>query len=228
MISNTQRFFGFIVALAFFALVVTHLPRANAGGDTVKATSSIAPPVARQARAGEETATFAAGCFWSVEHMFGQLEGVVSAEPGYAGGTTQNPTYDQVVTGQTGHAETVNVIYDPKVVSYSELLHVFLAIHDPTTLNRQGPDEGTHYRSAIFTRSEAQRQSALAAIAEATTKKQWPNPIVTQVQALTDFTRAEDYHLNYYATHLDEPYCKYVIAPKVKKFHEKFGDKIKK
>lgn len=176
---------------------------------------------------GKESATFAAGCFWSMEAIFKQLKGVVDVKPGYSGGNLKNPSYEQVETGTTGHAESINIIYDPRVISYRDLLEVLLTVRNPTTLNRQGPDEGPQYRSIIFYRSEAQRQIAEKAIQDFTAKKVWPDPIVTEIQPFQKFYRAEDYHLNYYNLHPDQPYCAAVVRPEIEEFQEKFKDKLK-
>ena len=175
----------------------------------------------------KETATFAAGCFWSMEAIFKQLKGVEKVEPGYAGGSTAKPSYEQVETGKTGHAETANITFDPKVISYRDLLQVLLTVRDPTTMNRQGPDEGPQYRSVIFYRNAAQKQAAQKAIQEVNVSHQWKNPVVTQVAPLTTFYRAEGYHLDYYNQHPNEPYCRSVIAPEIAEFREKFKSKLK-
>ena len=188
---------------------------------TTKAATTRPYPVT-QAKAGQETATIAAGCFWSMDATYRKIKGVSSVEPGFAGGKTQNPSYDQVVTGTTGHAETINVIYDPKVVSYGSLLRVMMTTNDPTTLNRQGADEGTQYRSAIFFRSAAQKAIALDEIRKMNASRIWKNRVVTQVAPFTNFYRAEDYHLNYYNLNPNKPYSKIVIAPKIAKFDSKF------
>jgi len=189
--------------------------------------SAPVPKTPAKPPAGKEIATFAGGCFWSMEAMFSELKGVEKAEPGYAGGTVDKPSYEQVGSGETGHAETINVTFDPKVISYDELLHVLLTVHDPTTLNRQGADVGTQYRSAIFYNGEAQKQTAQKVIGEVNQAGLWKNPIVTTVTPFTNFYRAEDYHLNYYNLHPDEPYSRQVIAPKMTKFHTKFKAKLK-
>ena len=209
-------------------------------GYGLKAGGAAAPEVAPEAPAktvkplteikapeGREMATFAGGCFWSMEAMFAQLKGVDKVEPGYAGGAVANPTYEQVCADTTGHAETVHIVFDPKVVTYAQLLHIFFRVHNPTTLNQQGPDSGSQYRSAVFTHDEAQRQAALAAISEVEKEKIWDGRAVTQLEAFSNFYRAEEHHLNYYNQHLDEPYCKYVIAPKIEKFHAHFKDQLK-
>ncbi|HHV93139.1 MAG TPA: peptide-methionine (S)-S-oxide reductase MsrA [Firmicutes bacterium] len=176
---------------------------------------------------GTETATLAGGCFWCLEAVFESLRGVSSVIPGFAGGTTVNPTYEEVCTGTTGHAEVVQITFDPAVISYRDLLEVFFSIHDPTTLNRQGPDVGTQYRSAIFYHTEEQRQMAEAVIAELEASKVFDLPIVTEVVPLTAFYPAEDYHENYYNLNPNQPYCRTVIAPKIAKFRKKFQDRLK-
>ncbi len=163
-----------------------------------------------------EVATFAAGCFWSMEAIFEQLKGVEKVEPGYAGGRTAKPSYEQVGTGKTGHAETFDITFDPDVISYRDLLEVLFTVHDPTTLNKQGADVGTQYRSAIFYRSEEQKKTAQKAISEIAARL-WKKPIVTTVQPFTNFYRAEDYHQDYYKRNPKESYCTFVIGPKMEK-----------
>ncbi|MBV9849364.1 MAG: peptide-methionine (S)-S-oxide reductase MsrA [Armatimonadetes bacterium] len=173
-------------------------------------------------------ATFAAGCFWSMEAIFQQLRGVEKVEPGYAGGTLPHPRYEQVETGTTGYAETVNITFDPKVISYRDLLRVLLTVRDPTTLNQQGPDAGPQYRSVIFYRSEGQKRAAEMMIRQITTEHLWNQPIVTAIAPFTTFYRAEDYHLDYYRHHPNEPYCQYVIAPEIAQFRAEFKSKLKR
>ncbi len=173
-------------------------------------------------------ATLAGGCFWCLEAVFDELKGVVSVESGYAGGHIPNPSYKAVCTGMTGHAEVVQVTFDPSVLDYADLLRVFFTIHDPTTLNRQGADAGTQYRSAIFTHDEAQRAAAEAVIREISESKLWPNPIVTEVTPLDKFYIAEDYHQEYYVNNSNQPYCRVVVEPKVTKFRKHFVDRLKK
>jgi peptide-methionine (S)-S-oxide reductase len=174
-----------------------------------------------------EVATFAGGCFWCLEAVFEQLHGVTKVESGYAGGQTPNPTYRQVCQGTTGHAEVVQVTFDPAIISYRELLQVFFATHDPTTLNRQGADVGTQYRSAIFSHSPEQQRAAEKCIAELNAAKIWDRPIVTQVVPFTSFHRGEDYHQEYYRSHPEEGYCQFVISPKVAKFRKQFAKLLK-
>ena len=174
-----------------------------------------------------ETATLAGGCFWCLEAVFLRLRGVHRAESGYAGGHVDNPTYRAVCTGSTGHAEVVQVDYDPQEISFSELLEVFFAIHDPTTLNRQGADVGTQYRSAIFYHDDVQKQAAERTIADLNAQDIWDNPIVTEVVPLTKFYPAEDYHREYYDRNPEQGYCQVVISPKVAKLRQKFSEKLK-
>lgn len=177
---------------------------------------------------GRELATLAGGCFWCLEAVYKELRGVEKVVSGYTGGKTANPTYKQVTTGETGHAEVVQITFDPKVITFADLLDVFFTIHDPTTLNRQGADVGTQYRSAIFYHSPEQKENAERAIAKITEAKIWDNPIVTEVTQLSTFYRAEDYHQNYFELNPDQAYCQVVIAPKVNKFRKQFVDKLKK
>ncbi len=182
-----------------------------------------APP----AGAKMEQATFAAGCFWSMEAIFKQLKGVQKAVPGYAGGAVPRPSYEQVETGTTGHAETLNITFDPRVISYDDLLTVLLTVRNPTTRNKQGPDEGPQYRSIIFYRTPQQKGAALAAIQKMTAAHIWKAPIVTEVKPFKNFYRAEDYHLDYYRQHPNESYCRFVVAPEIKEFRAKFARLLK-
>ena len=176
----------------------------------------------------QDVATLGGGCFWCLEAVYDQLKGVESVESGYAGGTVANPSYEQVCTGMTGHAEVVQITFDPAVVTYRDLLDVFFSIHDPTTLNRQGADHGTQYRSAIFYHSPAQKAAAEQTIKELGAARLWNAPIVTAVVPLTAFYRAEDYHQEYFANNANAPYCRAVVAPKVVKFRKHYLDKLKK
>jgi peptide-methionine (S)-S-oxide reductase len=174
-----------------------------------------------------EIATLAGGCFWCTEAVFKELKGVEKVEPGYAGGTVPNPTYEQVCTGRTGHAEAVQVTLDPVIISFEELLKVFFTVHDPTTLNRQGADVGTQYRSVIFYHSDQQKSTAQQVLSEVTAAKLRNAPIVTQIEPFQAFYRAEDYHLDYFKSNPRQPYCQMVIAPKVRKFREHYMEKLK-
>jgi len=175
-----------------------------------------------------QIATLAGGCFWCLEAVFDELNGVISVGSGYSGGHVDNPSYEAVCTGTTGHAEVVQVTFDPSIVSFRDLLTVFFTIHDPTTLNRQGADVGTQYRSAIFFHDEAQRAEAEAIIRALTKSKLWPNPIVTEVTKFEKFHLAEDYHQEYFANNPYQPYCMAVVAPKVVKFRKQFVERLKK
>ena len=175
----------------------------------------------------KEIAVFGGGCFWCTEAVFEQLNGVTSVLPGFAGGTVKNPTYRQVCTGKTGHAEVVRVEYDPARVSYRDLLTVFFATHDPTSLNRQGADVGPEYRSAVFYTTDEQKREAEAVIAELNGSDPRGNPIVTEVSPLEAFYEAEDYHREYFRNNSALPYCQFVIAPKLAKLHKNFNDLLK-
>ncbi|MFN2221773.1 MAG: peptide-methionine (S)-S-oxide reductase MsrA [Candidatus Promineifilaceae bacterium] len=172
-----------------------------------------------------ELATFGGGCFWCLEAIYQDVIGVSKVTSGYAGGITERPSYEQVCSGRTGHAEVVQIEYDPSVISYDDLLTIFWRIHDPTTLNRQGADVGTQYRSIILTHDDAQRQAAQQSLAEA--QALYQDPIVTQIEPLGAFYPAEAYHEDYYNRNRYQPYCRAVIDPKVKKFRKSFADKLK-
>jgi peptide-methionine (S)-S-oxide reductase len=173
-------------------------------------------------------ATLAGGCFWCLEAVFADLKGVEKVESGYAGGEMPNPTYRQVCSGTTGHAEVVQVTFDPKVISFKELLEVFFVIHDPTTPNRQGADQGTQYRSAIFFHTEEQKKIAEQVIKEIGKAHLWTAPIVTEVAPFTEFYKAEDYHQEYYENNPNQPYCQVVIEPKLVKLRKHFLGKLKR
>lgn len=174
-----------------------------------------------------ETATLAAGCFWCVEAVFGRLRGVERVVSGYAGGTVPNPSYHEVCSGTTGHAEAVQIVFDPEAISFAELLEVFWRTHDPTTRNRQGADAGTQYRSAIFCHDESQRQIAERSRAAADEAGLWPDPIVTEIVPFTNFYPAEGYHQDYYRLNSFQPYCRIVIDPKIAKLQKEFADRLK-
>jgi peptide-methionine (S)-S-oxide reductase len=175
-----------------------------------------------------DTATFGTGCFWCTEAVFQELKGVEKVTSGYSGGKVVNPTYEQVCNGTTGHAECLQIVYDPKVISFDELLEVFWEVHDPTSLNRQGNDVGTQYRSAIFYHDEEQRQKAEHYKDELNKNKAYDKPIVTEITAFSKFYPAEDYHQDYFRLHGSQPYCSLVIRPKVEKFEKVFKAKLKK
>ncbi len=172
-----------------------------------------------------ETATLGAGCFWCVEAIFQELEGVFKVESGFSGGTVKNPSYKEVITGRTGHAEVTQITFDPKVISFIDILDVFWNTHDPTTLNRQGNDIGTQYRSAVFYHSD--KQKAIAEASGKAAQNYFKQPIVTEITAFTGFYIAENYHQDYYSQNGNQPYCSMVIRPKVEKFKIKYSDKLK-
>jgi peptide-methionine (S)-S-oxide reductase len=173
--------------------------------------------------AEQEIATLGAGCFWCIEAVYQEMQGVLSVESGYMGGRVDNPTYDQVCSGATGHVEVAQLVFDPAVVSFRDILEVFFSIHDPTSLDRQGNDVGSQYRSAIFYHSPEQKQTAEAVIRELDAERLFSRPIVTEVRPAQPFYPAENYHRDYFRTHPNQPYCAYIVAPKVKKFREKFA-----
>lgn len=175
-----------------------------------------------------ETITLGGGCYWCVEAVYENLDGVKSVVSGFSGGKTANPTYEEVCTGTTGHAEVVQITYDKNVTDINEIFKVFFTVHDPTTLNRQGADVGTQYRSVIFYKNAEQKKAAESIIAELNKAKVYNNPIVTKVEPFKVFYKAEDYHQNYYANNKNQPYCKMVIQPKIEKFEKVFKDKLKK
>jgi peptide-methionine (S)-S-oxide reductase len=177
--------------------------------------------------AKKEIATLGGGCFWCLEAIFSELTGVEKVESGYAGGTVPNPSYEQVCTGRTGHAEVVQITFDPSVLSYKDLLRVFFTVHDPTTLNRQGADVGTNYRSVIFYHTPQQKAEASEVIQEVTAAGIWDAPIVTQVEPLEAFYKAEEYHQEYFKNNPNQPYCRIVIAPKVQKFRAHYMQRLK-
>ena len=179
------------------------------------------------AQSWREVATLAGGCFWCLEAVYDQVQGVESAESGYVGGTVDDPTYEAVCSGHTGHAEAVRITFDPKAISYQELLEIFFAIHDPTTLNRQGNDVGTQYRSAIFYHSSEQRHAAEAVIASITEQQLYERPIVTEVVPSTVWYEAEPYHQEYFARNPLQGYCQFVVGPKVAKFRKRFASRLK-
>ena len=174
-----------------------------------------------------DTAIFASGCFWCLEAKFSQLKGVLKVTSGYTGGHVVNPSYEQVCTGTTGHAEACTIVYDPAVISYDELLEAFFISHDPTQLNRQGNDVGTQYRSAIYYNNESQRQKTEYYINQLTKQKIYNNPIVTEIKPFTTFYNAESYHQEYYKKNPNQSYCRYVVQPQLEKFKKIFKDKLK-
>jgi peptide-methionine (S)-S-oxide reductase len=174
-----------------------------------------------------EVATLGGGCFWCMEAVFSELRGVEKIEPGYSGGVPGHPTYEQVSTGTTGHAEVVQIEFDPKEISFEEILEIFFVVHDPTTLNRQGADVGTQYRSVIFYHNDEQKATAKQVIKKITEAKIWDAPIVTQIEPFKAFYRAEEHHKRYFKKHPEQPYCRLVITPKITKLREQYRKKLK-
>ena len=175
-----------------------------------------------------ELATLGGGCFWCTEAVFSELKGIEKVESGYSGGTVQNPSYEQVCDGDTGHAEVVQLTFDPYIISYKDILDIFFSVHDPTTLNRQGADVGTQYRSVIFFHDAEQKAVAEDTIERVEKSGIWGKPIVTQIVPFETFYRAENYHQNYFKTNPNQPYCSVVIAPKVAKFRKHYMEKLRK
>jgi len=209
---------GLVLLCAVFLSLSPGGPKAF--GEVTQEQTGPPPP-------GLDRATFAAGCFWSMEAIFKQLKGVTSVYPGYSGGTLPHPSYELVETGTTGYAESINIIFDPKVITYTQLLDVLLTVRNPTTLDQQGNDIGSQYRSIIFYRDAEQKAEAENDIALINSQHIWPDPIVTEVVPFDTFYRAEAYHLNYYNLHPNEGYCAYVIAPEIANFREKFKSLLK-
>lgn len=190
--------------------------------------SEVKEPVKMEVEKGLEVATFGGGCFWCTEAIFLELDGVKKVESGYIGGKTANPTYEEVSTGTTGHAEATQITFDPSKISFGELLEIFFATHDPTTLNRQGADVGTQYRSEVFYHSNEQKKIAEDYIKLLDSQNTFGKPVVTKVSPATKFYVAEDYHQNYYARNKEKSYCSYVITPKVEKVRKQYSEKLKK
>ncbi|NQW29198.1 MAG: peptide-methionine (S)-S-oxide reductase MsrA [Ignavibacteria bacterium] len=199
---------------------------ASDGKEVPKPNSTISE--SRMTTNDREIAYLAGGCYWCIEAVFQRLEGVDTVESGFTGGTVKNPSYKSVCEGTTGHAEVCKITFDPKVISFEEMLHVFFSAHDPTTLNRQGNDIGTQYRSAIFYTSDSQKEIATSYIKQLADSKTWSDSIVTEVSPLTEFYVAEDYHQNYYNQNESQSYCAFVVRPKVEKFMKKFSNQVKK
>jgi len=175
-----------------------------------------------------EVATLGAGCFWCVEAVYQELKGVISVESGYTGGKKENPTYEEVCTGETGHAEVCQIKFDPALLSFKDVLQVFWKVHDPTTLNRQGNDHGTQYRSVVFYHSEEQKALAEKYKSELDASGAWSKPLVTEISPIGKYWKAEEYHQNYFRTHPNQGYCAFVIAPKMEKFRKVFSEKLNK
>jgi peptide-methionine (S)-S-oxide reductase len=220
----------FLKTICLPVLLATQLAACGQTGNSKKTDNSDKMNESNIDTAGKnlEVATFAGGCFWCVEAQYQELQGVEKVESGYTGGTLKNPSYKEVCSGRTGHAEAVNIYYDPKVISYDELLAAFWVAHDPTQLNRQGNDVGTQYRSAIFYHNEEQKKKAEEYKRKLNEEKAYDSPVVTEIMPFTVFYKAEDYHQNYYNENPEQAYCHYVIQPKKEKFEKIFKDKLKK
>jgi peptide-methionine (S)-S-oxide reductase len=227
MLFLTQHKLAVTMVAAIFFITACGQNKTNSNTD-VMSTSETNNNNVNQGGSNIETATFGAGCFWCVEAFFQRLEGVQSVKSGYSGGNVKNPSYKEVCNGTTGHAEVIQVTYDNSKISFDELLEVFWKTHDPTTLNRQGNDIGTQYRSAIFYHSEKQKELAEKYKKELNEAKAYPDPVITEIKPFTEFYPAEDYHQNYYNQNKNEGYCQYVIQPKLEKFEKIFGKKLKK
>lgn len=213
--------------MRFTILIITLITAFLAGCNTKNSYSQAKKETKMTNNANLETATFGSGCFWCTEAIFDRVKGVESVESGYSGGSVQNPTYEAVCTGRTGHAEVIQVKYDPKVVSYDELLEIFWKTHDPTTLNKQGADVGTQYRSVVFYHNDEQKQKAEYYKDKLESSKIWNNPIVTEITPFSKFYKAEEYHQEYYENNPNQGYCSFVITPKVEKFEKVFKEKLK-
>lgn len=216
-----------MIRLKYFPLLILFLMLFSCADAGSKKTTHQVKQLSPAELAGTEIATFAGGCFWCTEAVFERVRGVKQVVSGYAGGPEKNPTYQQVGAGETGHAESIQVYYDPKIISYRELLEMFFVAHDPTTLNRQGPDVGRQYRSAVFYHNDNQKQQARQYIQELEASKVFRNKIVTEVKPVVTFWLAEDYHQDYYEHNPNDPYIMSVSAPKVNKFVAHFKDKLK-
>ncbi len=212
---------------AFFFMNASGQNKTNANKNMTNPASSQQNKSAGHSGTGIDTATFGAGCFWCVEAVFQRLDGVISVKSGYMGGAIKNPTYKEVCSGLTGHAEVAEIVYDKSKIGFDELLEVFWKTHDPTTVNQQGNDHGTQYRSAVFYHNDEQKTLAEKYKKELNAAKAYPNPVVTEITAASAFYVAEDYHQDYYNSNGSQPYCKFVIQPKLDKFEKVFKDKIK-
>ncbi|MCB9330409.1 MAG: peptide-methionine (S)-S-oxide reductase MsrA [Lewinellaceae bacterium] len=221
-----MRSFFFVLAFSLFG-ASCHSAQESASKEKSMATTSATATTNNTPSDSSQTqvATLGGGCFWCIEAVYLELNGVLKVESGYSGGHVANPTYKAVSSGTTGHAEVAQITFDPSVVTFEEILEVFFTVHDPTTLNRQGNDTGTQYRSAIFYHSPEQQKIAEAAKIAAA--ELWDEPVVTEIEPFDKFYKAEDYHQNYYKENPYQPYCVYVVGPKVKKFREKFKAKLK-
>jgi len=214
--------------LLFVSALISLTSCANKKTNTINMSEPNNNPIVLDNLTNTDTVTFGTGCFWCTEAIFQDVDGVISVVSGYSGGNVANPTYEQIGTGATGHAECLNIIYDTTKVSYDELLEIFWQTHDPTTLNRQGNDVGPQYRSVIFYRNQQQKETAEKYKSELDKSGAFSNPIVTTLEPMSVFYKAENYHQNYYNQNGNQPYCQFVIKPKVEKFRKVFKDKLKK
>jgi peptide-methionine (S)-S-oxide reductase len=224
------------MAMMMAGLTIVALTLASCAQDSVQKPEAAVPDKA--APPGSQVLVVGGGCFWCTEAVFEELQGVVSVEAGYAGGTVPNATYEQVCSGTTGHAEVIKITFDPKQISERDLLRIFFTVHDPTTLDRQGPDSGTQYRSVVFYSDDKEKELATSVIAEVEQAKIWPHRLVTTVEPLKNYTKAEDYHQAYYDKFesadaqsrqaMNGSYCTFIIEPKVEKFRHKYADRLKK
>ena len=220
-------FYTLLIAALVASFMVTGISAPKRAVTTKATPQSKLPKTTPNVPKGKEVATLAGGCFWSMEAIYQQLKGVEKVESGYAGGHKDRPTYEEVGTSTTGHAESLQIIFDPKVISYGDLIAVLLTLRDPTTRNKQGPDEGPQYRSAIFYHNAAQQKQAQDVIRKINASKIWNAPIVTEVTPFSNFYRAEDYHMNYYQLNAGQSYCTIMIAPKLADLRKKFPNLVK-
>jgi len=225
---QNKLFYTFIVILLSFSCVSSENNVQNTNKTKLKISKKTEQKMDINTNKKKAVAILGAGCFWCVEAVFQDLKGVYKVESGYSGGTVKNPTYEEVCTGTTGHAEVTRIEYNPEELSFEFLLSVFFKVHDPTTLNRQGADKGTQYRSVIFYTTDEQKEIAERIIKQLNEEKAYPNPIVTEVTKFEKFYKAEDYHQNYYKNNPSQGYCQYVIQPKIEKFRKVFGEYLKK
>jgi peptide-methionine (S)-S-oxide reductase len=216
---------GIVTAFLFVAAILALMGRADVEG--VEPDGKDVEPRPTQPNASGEVATLGGGCFWCIEAVFAEIRGVEDVKPGYSGGSAKDATYRRVCTGKTGHAEVVQIVFDPEIITYREILEIFFHVHDPTTPNRQGADVGTQYRSVIFYHNEDQRATAEEVISEVESSGVWGGPLVTELSPFEAFYQAEDYHDDYYENHRNQPYCRVVIDPKLSKLRKDFEDKLK-
>ncbi|MFM8771468.1 MAG: peptide-methionine (S)-S-oxide reductase MsrA [Candidatus Kapaibacterium sp.] len=213
--------------LLLMLLITTMVSVSCADANNKPPSMNLSQPNSMDSTQRRDVAILAGGCFWCIEAVYELVDGVISVESGYIGGLVENPSYKEVCDGTTGHAEACRITFDPSVISFADLLQVFFASHDPTTLNRQGNDVGTQYRSAIFTLSEEQAATSREYIKQLDASKTWSDPVVTEIAPAGIFYKAEDYHQNYYERNGSQPYCAFVVRPKVEKFRKQFKDRLR-